>query len=319
MRPIAELVVRTVGERVRFRGARPYGVHGEWSSVFGPGSSAGGVGQGPSTEGGGHGSRPDTTPDREFSSGGDFAAGLGPTHYGSGPLPLQAGEDLVIESNSSTAHLLTQYFRGGQAVSSSTRVLAANGSIGPLRGRGLQSVEIDEADSSVYWTKGPAGTVWPTNPSVAAGGGLASSSQIDSSTNITITSALFAANNPCMLGAGGVWAFTPKKTGIVLVTLRWTPAYGGAAVQQLLAQLKYGTGSAPATGAAPTGSSYAAEFYGVTTYPEGLNSASTMAFLFTNLTAGDVYWFDYSVTNVTGNTGPISFQPIAATFVEQLA
>lgn len=104
-----------------------------------------------------------TDPDREITGGGDFAAGLGPTHYGSGPLPLQAGEDVVIDNTaaSATTHTFTVTPRGGPTF---TRILGPGGSV-PFRGIGIQSVSIDAADSHVLWTKGPAGEVDVNPPS----------------------------------------------------------------------------------------------------------------------------------------------------------
>ena len=238
------------------------------------------------------GGGPDISSEREISAGGDFAAGLGPTHYGSGPLPLQADEDLVIESASSTAHTITFSNRGGGSVATGTRPLAAGGSL-LVRGRGISAITIDSADSSVTWAKGAAGTVWPVNPSIA--GGASTVSDVGNGHNVAPN----ANTTTQMGGLGSILALTPKKTGKVRVTVMIfaSSSTDGNLLSYLLA---YGTGAAPSKNAAATGtpgSTYQLEAQ------IGASGAYKACFaatcVFTGLTVGTAYWFDLQlyVTN----------------------
>lgn len=98
--------------------------------------------------------------DRETTCGGDFAStggGDGPIHYGTGPLPLLAYEDVEIVAGIGAligGHTFTMKARGDGA--SSTVVLLPGGAF-PLCGAGIQSVSIDAADASVTWRKTPHG------------------------------------------------------------------------------------------------------------------------------------------------------------------
>jgi len=233
------------------------------------------------------GGGPDISSEREISAGGDFAAGLGPTHYGSGPLPLQADEDVVVESASSTAHTITFSNRGGGSVATGTRPLAAGGSL-LIRGRGISAITIDSADSSVTWAKGAAGTVWPVNPSIAGGA---------SSVPTTAFSEWMPSAALTMGGFGSTIAITPKKTGLVEVRFQadMVSTSSGDTMQMIL---KYGTGSAPAQGAAATGTTIAAHVAALGT-ASGSVPATLVAIV--QLSVGVAYWFDFECD--IGNAG----------------
>lgn len=108
--------------------------------------------------------------------------------------------------------------------------------------------------------------------------------------------------------AGLGFTFTPvKKSGIVKITLDAvvsnSTADDGAQVQ-----IAYGTGSAPAQGAAATGTAVgiAAKFESAAAGAPGTVSTSAVV---TGLTPGTTYWFDLQVAAITGGTasiGPVS-------------
>jgi hypothetical protein len=232
---------------------------------------------------------PDVTPDREVSAGGDFAAGNGPVHYGSVVLPLQADEDVVLDNSGLSNHTITLTRRSNAATSS--RNLPAGASL-PLRGRGVQAIQIDTADSAVYWDKGKAGSVFPTNPNLGAGGAATvGTTSLNGGNSWTPTStATFL-----MLGAGGTLAMTPKRTGTVEITLQGIFVSGGAASHGNV-KGNYGTGSAPAQNAAVAGTTIGGNnvqlagpsVSGIT----GVNMPFTLVLVVSGLTVGTAYWFD---------------------------
>lgn len=93
--------------------------------------------------------------DLAIGGGGDFAAGKGPVHYGSGPLTLQTNEEVRIDANQTTTqHTWTFTPRTGAAYS----VIAVGRSLMLVHGHDIQSVSIDAADSNVAWQRAPHGT-----------------------------------------------------------------------------------------------------------------------------------------------------------------
>ena len=242
------------------------------------------------------GSGPSTTPDRDLTAGGDMNTGNGPVHYGSVPLPLQANEDVVLESSSSTAHTITQTFRSNGSTSS--RPLSAGGSL-LIRGRGVQSVSIDSADADVTWAKGPAGTVWPTNPSI---GGGAASVLYHAAKNYPALGGSYK-----MGGFGSTWVFTPLGTGIVKITMFGLFATDAADSAPQIEDY-YGTGSAPVQGAAVTGTAgnenIEASWDLAATTPSLQFPFALVDLL--ELTPGTEYWFDIAARDAGGGSGSVT-------------
>ncbi len=114
----------------------------------------------------------------------------------------------------------------------------------------------------------------------------------------------FAAGGPKQLTAAGMFgwglAFTPTYSGRTLVVI-------GAEVSNLTASeaqtltLQYGTGAAPANGAAVTGTQAGAYF----STPQGQGAAIYIGAHFAalvSLTVGTTYWFDLSCAAISGGT-----------------
>lgn len=100
---------------------------------------------------------PDAKPDRETQAGGDFGSGSGgkgPVHYGSGPLPLQAAEDVLVDLRRATANAtFTVTTRGGGTYS----WVVPAGAVDVFKGRGIATIQIGGASGTVQWRKGRPG------------------------------------------------------------------------------------------------------------------------------------------------------------------
>jgi hypothetical protein len=112
-----------------------------------------------------------------------------------------------------------------------------------------------------------------------------------------------------MIGAGAT--ITPKAGGIVTVTV------SGNLVNNTLgdgstADLRYGTGTAPANGDAVTGTRCAGDAYVGTTAAAVEHSPFSLTCIIAGLTIGTPIWIDLSFAAVTGGTASITQLNIAA-------
>lgn len=92
-----------------------------------------------------------------------------------------------------------------------------------------------------------------------------------------------------MFGMGATWTITPAKSGKILVTLQAyiDPATSSNSINY---QLYAGAGTAPAKGAAVTGTSFGAALVAETT--GGIPLPIVIVMILTGFTAGTKYWFD---------------------------
>jgi hypothetical protein len=122
----------------------------------------------------------------------------------------------------------------------------------------------------------------PFNGKVAAPAGTVSGSQV-------------------MMGCGSVCAYTPTGSGLVSVTVT-TFLYNATATQSDIIGPRYGTGSAPANGAALTGTRWGCST-DPAVRPSVVGASETLPVAFTDvlsLTPGTAYWFDLSL--LSGST-----------------
>jgi hypothetical protein len=228
-------------------------------------------------------------PDRERSRGGSFGSTTN-------PVQLLADEEVAIDNTGSTSHTFTVTPRGStNGGTTYSRVLNAGLSM-KLSGRGIQQISIDNTDSAVYWSAGLRGTVFAiSNPSVAAGSGLAPSVEINLGTENTTNST--ATLEMAGFGAAGLH-FKPILTGIVLLTMEVLVNVNNTLDNNLTLKPAYGTGGvagAPAANAAVTGTTFG---QGVPTggLASGANSATNWKYTYSArlaLVAGTDYWFDF--------------------------
>ena len=129
---------------------------------------------------------------------------------------------------------------------------------------------------------------------------LASAGLNQAKTYSTAATAATTSTTPVMAGLGSTLAITPATTGRVLVVL------AGAFVQNTgnttdSFQLCYGTGAAPANGAAATGTTIgpAPAIRDITSGPAG-PTPLTLVGLATGLTVGTPCWFDVQYATNTG-------------------
>jgi hypothetical protein len=113
-----------------------------------------------------------------------------------------------------------------------------------------------------------------------------------------------------MLGLGGTCKVTPGATGRLQITLCGASAVS-VATASFTHQLRYGTGSAPANGAALTGTTVGNVMIG---WSDAVNSPTpwSITVLVTGLTPGTQYWFDISsfVSTGSGGTQSLNFTAI---------
>jgi hypothetical protein len=118
---------------------------------------------------------------------------------------------------------------------------------------------------------------------------------------------------PCPVNNGMFHAalgatITPAKTGKLLIVLSGravpTVAYGSSV------DLTYGTGAAPANGAAETGTTIC----GTPTAPTGTGMFS-LNYILTGLTVGTTYWID-PATAISGSTGTIYLDNLSLSIIE---
>jgi hypothetical protein len=129
-------------------------------------------------------------------------------------------------------------------------------------------------------------------------------------------------NTGAMAGLGALFTFTPARSGRVMITVSGhanilvaSPANAG-----ILLQLYYGTGAAPANGAAVTGTSLTASVRaqtGITLAAGGADFRPvTLIGVITGLAVGTAYWVDVSQAQTLSGT-PIAFANITFNFLEQ--
>ena len=114
-----------------------------------------------------------------------------------------------------------------------------------------------------------------------------------------------------MDGLGSSMIFTPSKNGVVLIIISGNYANSSnSAIASI--QIRYGTGTPPAVGAAVTGTAVGSAYriQSVTT----ITSFTTVS-IAAGLTLGTPYWFDFGQTTASVNT--VTFSGMAASFVEQ--
>jgi len=117
-----------------------------------------------------------------------------------------------------------------------------------------------------------------------------------------------------MMGLGGANTFTPLLSGRILIFVTGTE-YNTAGGQGGVIQIRYGTGAAPANGAAPTGSVGGPI---VTGQPDGAGHTETIPMasvvVVSGLTIGTTYWVD--VTLASTGSGTTSLSDATITTVE---
>lgn len=115
-----------------------------------------------------------------------------------------------------------------------------------------------------------------------------------------------------MMGLGGVATITPSATGKLSIQIAGDIDNGtggdGCAIQ-----IRYGTGTAPANGAALTGTTLGSKPIYTQANATGLLGLSftpgrgnfSLSGIVNGLTIGTVYWIDISLASVTGGTSRI--------------
>lgn len=107
-----------------------------------------------------------------------------------------------------------------------------------------------------------------------------------------------------MAGLGDTWTFTPNFSGRVLVIVNgvFTNTLINDGVSTYIA---YGTGAAPANGAAATGTA-AGQTQDWLAYVANARSPFCLAAVLTGLAVGTQYWIDLGVEAVTAGTASIA-------------
>lgn len=105
-----------------------------------------------------------------------------------------------------------------------------------------------------------------------------------------------------MTGFGSTYTYTPSKTGKIKVTL--TGALQNDSAVASACQLRYGTGTAPISGASPTGTAVGNQ---ITVSATDANVADlvfpvTISVYITGLTLSTAYWFDIDLLSVSAGT-----------------
>lgn len=115
--------------------------------------------------------------------------------------------------------------------------------------------------------------------------------------------------------AGYGLAFTPSKTGKVIILVK-AVVYNATAGDGLdIPGFRYGTGTAPTNGAAATGTNIFKQILRYTAIPTGSNNEPLgFGVYVTGLTLNTAYWFDLSFNVVTGGTAHILW--VDAFFIE---
>lgn len=114
-----------------------------------------------------------------------------------------------------------------------------------------------------------------------------------------------ASASAIMMGMGSSATIVPNLSGAVLITIQGqvsnNTANDGAGIQ-----VRYGTGAAPANGAAPTGTVCATTLGPQGTVAAGLRFPFSSSCTVTGLTVGTTYWIDAGLFAITGGTASIN-------------
>jgi hypothetical protein len=111
-----------------------------------------------------------------------------------------------------------------------------------------------------------------------------------------------------MMGLGTTWAFTPNRSGKVLVIISGDAANssnGGFSYQ-----IRYGTGAAPGNNVALAGSAGSATAPNIP--PAGFAVPFSTQFVATGLTLGTPYWFDLALAVVGSGTASLTNLTVSA-------
>lgn len=109
-----------------------------------------------------------------------------------------------------------------------------------------------------------------------------------------------AVGTQTMVGAGGTCTITPATSTRLLVIFSGI-LNNGTASQSVTMQLRFGTGAAPANGAAVTGTTVGGAVV-VTNLVAASNQQFVLQGIITGLTATTAYWIDFSGSAPTGTT-----------------
>jgi hypothetical protein len=116
-----------------------------------------------------------------------------------------------------------------------------------------------------------------------------------------------------MMGLGASAAIGVQRTGKVLVIINGT-IKNGTASGSSTAQIRYGTGTAPANGAAPAGTPVGA-IVQANSPSANFNLPFSVAAFLTGLTLGTTYWFDLLVATA-GGAGPAAVSGVTVAAFE---
>ena len=150
------------------------------------------------------------------------------------------------------------------------------------------------------WVGGAATLATPLGPS----SGGKPSNRYTNFTNATQPST--GSTTAVMTGFGSSWTLTPTTTGRVRIKVTGSSALSLGSAPQISINLRFGTGTAPSSGAAATGTQMlTSDYYGVSS----VNAVSSygapicMEAEVTGLTLGTAYWFDATFFVSSGATG----------------
>jgi hypothetical protein len=138
------------------------------------------------------------------------------------------------------------------------------------------------------------------------------------------TPALFTPANPTgtsggsyvMMGLGATIKMTPLRTGKIRYAINGKCS-GNAANLEIGIKAVYGTGVAPANGAAATGTVIGVIFNdGVLATAGAVNPYFTKNVIISGLIVGTAYWFDVQVARAGSATGTVSISLLEATLEE---
>lgn len=142
--------------------------------------------------------------------------------------------------------------------------------------------------------------------STLIGGGAAQQALPADPTGITSSTA-------AMQGIGTNMSITPLQTGRIHIVITGTIFNATAIADGAIAALRYGTGTAPANGAAATGTAASNPVRYVAATTAGKVPFALTAVV-TGLTLGTAYWIDLTLGNITAGTATIT--DISATAIE---
>lgn len=229
-----------------------------------------------------------------------FGAGT----IGLGSLATIPNGDILGNSSGSPASPSAQAVGGGLSLSAGALGIAANGVTNSLL------------------AQSPANTIKGNNTGAPANAADLTVSQVNALTGNYNGAALTATPaNPTattsttfvMMGLGSACALTPAISTRVLVTFDGS-IFNSTASTNSQVELQTGTGTAPANGAAITGTTHGAA---VTATSESVNGqrAFSLTRMLTGLTPGQAIWADLALKTVTAGTANV--QVLTCTLTEQ--